>query len=109
MSTVTFSTLGSHAIRFVDARTGAPRRALKGGETARIELRAALNHDPARTEMGWIELRRGGVTRRVAVTETGADTGRFVADLPVTPDMSGQLVASYGYLAFRKTVAVLVE
>ena len=50
-----------------------------------------------------------GVTRRVPVTETGADTGRFVADLTVTPDMSGQLAASYGHLAFRKTATVVVE
>ena len=80
MSTVTFSTLGSHTIRFLDARTEAPRRAVTGGDTVRIELRAALNHDPARAEMGWVEVRHGGVTRRVPVTETGADTGRFVAD-----------------------------
>jgi len=32
-----------------------------------------------------------------------------VADLVVTPGMSGRLVASYGHLAFRKTSAVLVE
>jgi hypothetical protein len=45
----------------------------------------------------------------LAVTETGPDTGRFVADLPVTADMWGLLVASHGYLAFEKTASVLVE
>jgi hypothetical protein len=109
MSTVTFSTLGSHAIRFVDPKTGATRPSLKLGETAHIELRAALNHDPARIETGWIELTSRGAVRRIAVTETGPDTGRFVAELPVTAEMWGLLVASYGYLAFQKSVAVLVE
>ena len=43
------------------------------------------------------------------MTETGPDTGRFVAEVPVTAEMWGLLVASYGYLAFQKSVAVLVE
>jgi hypothetical protein len=109
MATVTFSTLGSHTIQFLDPRTGTPRRAVTRGDTVRIELRAALNHDPSRAEAGWVEVQHGGVTRRVPVTETGIDTGRFVADLIVTPDMPAQLVASYGHLAFRKTAAVVVE
>jgi hypothetical protein len=103
MSTVTFSTLGSHAIRFLD------RQKVKRGDVVRVELRAALNRDPARIEIGWIEMRQGRRAWRVAVTETGVDTGRFVADVTVTPDMSGELIASYGHLAFRKTAAVLVE
>jgi hypothetical protein len=109
MATVTFSTLGSHTIQFLDPRTGTPRRTVTRGDTVRIELRAALNHDPSRAEAGWVEVQHGGVTRRVPVTETGIDTGRFVADLIVTPDMPAQLVASYGHLAFRKTAAVVVE
>jgi hypothetical protein len=109
MSTVTFSTLGSHAIAFVDPTTGAARTSLKRGEMARIELRAALNHDPARIETGWIELTSRGAVRRLAVTETGPDTGRFVAELKVTADMWGLLVASYGYLGFQKSAAVLVQ
>jgi hypothetical protein len=103
MSTVTFSTLGSHAIRFLE------RQKVKRGHVVRVELRAALNRDPARIEIGWIEMRQGRRAWRVAVTETGVDTGRFVADVTVTPDMSGELIASYGHLAFRKTAAVLVE
>jgi hypothetical protein len=109
MSTVTFSTLGSHTIRFVDPRTKATPQAVKRRGTVRIELRAALNRDPVRIETGWIEMRQGGASWRLLVTETGVDTGRFVADLVVTPEMSGRLEASYGHLAFRKAAAVLVE
>ncbi len=109
MSTVTFSTLGSHAIRFVDPRAGATPRTVGRGDRVRVELHAALNRDPARVETGWIDMRHGGAAWRVLVTETGADTGRFAADVVVTPEMSGQLVASYGHLAFRKTATVSIE
>jgi hypothetical protein len=107
MSTVTFSTLGSHAIRFVDPRTAAPPKTLKRGDTVRVELRGALNRDPARVETGWIEIRDGRGTSRLIVTETGVDTGLFAAT--VTPGMSGPMVASYGHLAFQKTATVLVQ
>ena len=109
MSTVTFATVGSHAIRLVDRRTGAAVDRLTRGETARVELRAALNHDPSRVETGWIDVRQGNRAWRLLVTETGPDTGHFVVDLVSTPDMSGPLAVSYGHLAFRKTAAVSIE
>ena len=109
MSTVTFSTVGSHAIRLVDRRTGATLDRLRRGETARVELRAALNYDPSHVETGWIDVRQGGKAWRLLVTETGSDTGRFVADLVSIPEMAGRLEVSYGHLAFRKTAAVSVE
>jgi hypothetical protein len=109
MSTVTFSTLGSHAIRFVDPRTAAPPQTLTHGDMVRVELRAALNRDPARIETGWIEMQDGHGTSRLHVTETGVDTGVFAVTLHVTPRMSGRLVASYGHLAFQKTATVLVQ
>jgi hypothetical protein len=108
MSTVTFSTLGSHAIRFVDRQTGTTIQSLKRGSTARVELHAALNRDPARVETGWIEVRHGNNVARQLVTETGIDTGRFVADVRVPTD-SRTLTASYGHLAFRKTAAASIE
>jgi hypothetical protein len=109
MSTVTFSTLGSHAIRFVDRRTGATIQRLKPGDTARVELRAALNHDPTRIETGWIEVRRGTNVTRQLVTETGVGTGYFVADVLVPTDGSKSFTASYGHLAFRKTATASIE
>jgi hypothetical protein len=45
---------------------------------------------------------------RQLVTETGIDTGRFVADVRVPTD-SRTLTASYGHLAFRKTAAASIE
>jgi hypothetical protein len=108
MSTVTFSTLGSHAIRFVDRRTNATIHKMKPGGTVRVELRAALNRDPTRIETGSIEVRQGSNAARQLVTETGIDTGRFVADVAVPTD-ARTLTASYGYLAFRKTAAASIE
>jgi hypothetical protein len=108
MSTVTFSTLGSHAIRLIDPRTGAEIRQLKPGSTVRVELHAALNFDPGRAETGWIELRRNSKVVRLLVTETGADTGRFIADVTVPADAQ-TLTASYGQLAFRKSVTASIK
>jgi hypothetical protein len=57
---------------------------------------------------GAIELRHASNAARQLVTETGIDTGRFVADVVVPPD-AGTLTASYGYLGFRKIAAMSIE
>ncbi|MPY87585.1 MAG: hypothetical protein GEU99_06670 [Luteitalea sp.] len=109
MSTVTFSTLGSHAIRILDPVSGEALRTVTRGQRIRVELRAALNLDPARAETGWIEVTQGGASRRVLVRETGPDTSRFAADVTIAPDASEPFRAAYGYLAFRKTADVTIQ
>jgi len=109
MSTVTFSTLGSHAIRLLDPRTGAVLHAARRGLTVRVELHAALNLDPARVEHGWVEVTQGDKTQRVLVTETGPNTSRFSANVTIDAAASGRVRASYGYLAFRKSADVTIQ
>jgi hypothetical protein len=106
LSTVAFAPIGSQSVRWttpegkplVEARVGAP---------VRIELRAALNLDPRQAEKGSVLLETADEAPRfVEVSETGPNTGVFVAELPA---VRGSMTASYGYLAFRKTARLLVN
>jgi hypothetical protein len=107
MTTVTFSTLGSHRVRWLDL-AGRPISRAKAGAPVRVELRAALNLDASKVEQGRVLIERAGaLPRNLAVTETGPDTGLFTAEL--IPDSRGKLQASYGYLAFRKAAGLRVE
>jgi hypothetical protein len=108
MSTVTFSTLGSHAIRFMDPQTGATIQKPKPDIPPRVELRAALNMNPERVETAWIEVQRDGGISRQLVTETGVNTGLFATDVTVPAGLK-TLTVSYGHLAFRKTAVLSLE
>ena len=100
LSTVAFSTLGSHQIHATQAKPAAP---------VHVELRAALNQDPRKVETGWVLWSEdGSEPRKVEVRETGIDTGLFAADIAVRPNVR-EVEASYGYLAARKSVRVQVK
>jgi hypothetical protein len=125
MSTVAFSTLGSHAVRVTNPVSGDLLRAAATGDSVRVELRAALNQDYGDPsdhsfrafggiERGWVEVRvNGDAPRRITVTETGPNTGLFAATVRLGGDgepderrlqvRSGDRVEfSYGYLGFQK-------
>lgn len=109
LSAVAFSTLGSHRVRFLDPKTGAQIEHARPGSTVRVELKAALNLDPGKVELGsilWSE--DGGEPRKIVVRETGADTGLFSADVPVRAG-TRTVEASYGYLASRKAAQLAVR
>ncbi|WP_332368421.1 hypothetical protein [Spirosoma telluris] len=64
----------------------------------RLELKAALNLDPAKAESGWVLVQLDDKAPvKVAVQETGPDTGIFIAPYTVPPGITKQLTASYGY------------
>lgn len=132
MSTVAFSTLGSHSLRLLDSAGETAVGSVARGDSLRVELRAALNqdygdpeelipsHDDAR-ESGWVEVRLNqGAARRIAVRETGPNTGVFTAIVKIGQDEApeeatvaadpGDVVEfSYGYLAFRRAAYVTVR
>jgi hypothetical protein len=99
MSTVAFSTIGSHRISLSQTPKGA----------VRVQLKAALNLDPSSVETGWVLWSEdSSAPRKVEVRETGPDTGLFVAG--VSPGAGvRQVEASYGYLASRKSARLAVR
>lgn len=99
LSTVAFSTIGSHRITLAEPKRG----------IARVELKAALNMDPAAVETGWVLWsENGGEPRKVEVRETGPNTGLFQAEVPIAAGVR-EIEASYGYLASRKLARLAVR
>lgn len=93
LSTVAFSTLGSHSIRLSQTKAATP---------VHVELRAALNFDPKQAEAGWVLWSEDEAEpRKIEVRETGPDTGVFAAAVPISPSVR-EVEASYGYLASRQ-------
>ena len=107
MATLTFSSLHATEIQFQDRR-GKKTEQARSGQTVRIRLRAPLNIEPGKPDSGWVELKApDGRINKIAVVETGTDTGLFEASLPVAG--SGVWTASYGYWGFRKQTLLNVK
>ena len=105
LSTVAFAPIGYQSVRWTTPE-GKPLSETRAGEPVRIELRAALNLDPHQAEKGSVLLETTGEEPRLMeVSETGPNTGVFVAEFPA---VQGSMTASYGYLAFRKAARLAV-
>ena len=104
MSTLTFSTLGSHHIKLFDADYKNEVNTVKSGETIVIELKAALNQGWKVKDKGWIIVNN----EKLAVVETGENTGLFTVKYKV-PESVTQVEASYGYLGFEKSAIALIQ
>ena len=110
MATLTFSTLGSHALT-VSSASGESVHTTKAGDTLYIGLKAALNINWDKKDKGWVEVFVGEETaQRLTVEETTPDSGLFVAEYRVPKNASGKsLVFSYGYFGFEKKVQIIVK
>jgi len=108
-ASVTFATLGSHQIKLFDADYKNEISQGKSGQTITIELKAALNQDWNKAEKGWVEIGSGnGLATKLEVTETGANTGIFVAKYQLPKGKNGtKTEVSYGYLGFEKKAIVV--
>ncbi|MCB0632674.1 MAG: hypothetical protein R2824_32455 [Saprospiraceae bacterium] len=102
MSSVVFSTLGSHQLRVLN-KDGQEVNEVVTGDVVTIELKAALNQNWNAAEEGWVLIQSGQeAPQPIKVTETGPNTGIFTAKY--TPDLPPKTVVriSYGYLGFEK-------
>lgn len=120
MSTVTFSTLGSHQLRLKNPTTGEQIASAGIGDAVKVELKAALNLDPKKVETGYVNvaLDNGPSKQRLTVTETGPDTGIFTGACKAADFVRGvasdnrrqtaprKMTMSYGYLGFEKTASL---
>lgn len=109
MSTVIFSTLGSHAIRFTD-HEGEKIKSAQKGRKFRIELKAALNIDPEEEENAAVDLYLDNTfLEQVILTETGRDSGLFEGFLSADFPAGSLLRVSYGYLGFDKKAEITIN
>ncbi len=98
MATLTFAPLGTYRIRVLDGAGKKVLQTAKGSQTVLLELTAALNLDPTKTEAGWVLVHLGGKdTIKVPVAETAPDSGVFTARYKLPSAGTRQLTASYGY------------
>jgi hypothetical protein len=108
MSTLTFSTLGSHHVKVFDENYDKPITKARRGQTITIELKAALNIDWEKVDKGWVELAfNGDEPFKVAVTETAENTSIFTAKFTIPKrKVKSPLTISYGYWGFEKSANI---
>lgn len=107
MTTLTFSTLQSHQVAFVNAQNEVINEA-KRGDKIKISLKAALNQDWNKPDAGWVIITTpDGRQEKLTVVETGNNTGVFEAEYVVPKFKKGsKLGVEYGYLGFGKRAEV---
>lgn len=109
LSSIVFSTLGSHELRVFNA-AGQPAKKVKTGETVTIELKAALNQDWEQPEAGWVLVQqKDQEPQKVAVRETGDNTGIFRGTYRVEAPSKSTVTIRYGYLGFEKQAILNIE
>ncbi len=97
-ATTTFSTLGSQQLRLLDETGQKIVNLAKPGQIVTVELKAALNQNWDKADIGWVEIRTGNDKVKLEVTETGSNTGLFAAKFKIPAEKAGaKLEASYGY------------
>jgi hypothetical protein len=105
MSTVVFSTLGSHNLIVYDEAFEKEVTKPKRGDIVNVQLRAALNLDFEKKETGWIHVQIDDQEpSKVQVYETNVNTGIFEAQLSLDYPEKSRVHISYGYLGFKKGV-----
>jgi hypothetical protein len=109
LSSVVFSTLGSHQLKVTNSQ-GREIKAAAGGEKIKIELQAALNQDWQAKEQGWVIIYAGDQPpQKVQVEETGVNTGVFSADFTLDFPAKTTVKIAYGYLGFEKAKEITVK
>ena len=108
-ATVTFATLGSQQIRLFDANYANQITQAKPGQTITVELKAALNQDWNKVDNAKVEISgENGITTKLEVVETGANTGIFTAkyQLPQGQSRGEVITISYGFMGFEKSATL---
>lgn len=110
MATLTFAPLGTQKIRVLDAGGKKTVATAKAGQTITLELTAALNLDPAKSESGWVLVSFGDKEPiKVPVQETAPDSGVFRANYTIPSAGVNQLTVSYGYWGLGTQAALTIR
>lgn len=106
MTTLTFSTLQSIKINFLDKKGNALTKT-KTGQNIIVELQAPLNIDDNKIDTAWVEISENDEKpQKVKLEETGANTSVFRAVLKKNNKKT--LKAAYGYWGFRKEAVLKI-
>lgn len=109
MSTVVFSTLGSHDLKVFDTETSIEVATPKQGDIIRIELKAALNLDWGKRDAGWVNLQIDDKeSLKIEVVETDVNSGLFTTEWSLDHPAQSKVRVSYGYMGFEKEVEFLI-
>jgi hypothetical protein len=110
MTTLTFSTLGSHRVRIFDEKYENLIANAKKGQTITIELKDALNIDWNKADKGWVEIAFANADPvKVEIVETGINTGIFTTKYSIpTKKVKSPLTVSYGYWGFEKAAVIFL-
>jgi hypothetical protein len=110
-ASVTFATKGSHQIRIFDEDYKNELTTAKLGQTITVELKAALNQDWNKVDKGWIEILVGNApAQKIEVTETGSNTGIFIAKYQVPKMGKGtEIKISYGYFGLEEKTGLMIN
>ena len=107
MTTLTFSTLHSIKVSFVDQK-GRPITRTNKAKKVFVQLEAPLNLNANAKDHAWVELQpTGGELVKYPLKETGHDTGIFRAEY--RPKKGTTATAAYGYWGFRKEASLVVN
>jgi hypothetical protein len=109
-ATLTFCTLGSQHVKLFDADYKKEIAQAKPGETIIIELKAALNQDWNKADIGWVKI--GNVNNAITkleVTETGANTGIFTAKYQLPKKKIKQMEVTYGYFGLEQKASLCIK
>ncbi|WP_276166129.1 cellulase N-terminal Ig-like domain-containing protein [Zobellia alginiliquefaciens] len=109
-ATLTFSTLGSHSLKILDSESTTEISEVKPGQTVNILLKAALNVDRNTKDKGWVLLKTGEQTEKIALTETGINTGIFTTKFKIPKNTDVNILElSYGFLGFEQSLTLNVQ
>ena len=106
MTTLTFSTLHSIKVNFLDKK-GHILTESKARQSIIVELQAPLNVDDNKIDTAWVEISENdGQPQKVKLEETGVNTSVFRAVLK--KNKKTILKAAYGYWGFRKEAVLKI-
>lgn len=110
MATLTFMTLGDTQLSVTNDK-GCLITEANAGDKLIISLKAALNINWSKRDKGWIDVYRGdGDVEKVALEETGNNTGIFEGEYKVKKENSGKsLIFKYGYYGFGAEYKVAIK
>jgi hypothetical protein len=110
-ASVTFATVGSQQLKLYDTGYKNEITLAKPGETILVELKAALNQDWNKADKGWVDIHPGNVaSQKLEVTETGPNTGIFMAKYTVPRLNKGaEVKVSYGYFGLGPDAVAVVK
>jgi len=109
LSTIVFSTLGSHELKVFDEAYENEVSQIESGMIVTIQLKAALNFDWEKTESGWVLIQVNDDDKfKVKVDEKDKNSGIFLAKFKLNYPAKSIVKISYGYMGFEKQAVISI-